>query len=279
MSPVYDALGRIAGSSKIARDITQQVRAADRLAKLNADLQRSNENLARSNEDLERFAFIASHDLQEPLRMITIYSQLLVKECDVAANESTTKYVDTIVSGTKRMRDLLADLLAYTSIGAQADQPATDVDLNSVLETASKNLTFSIAETGAVVDSEDLPTVIGHEAHFIPLFQNLIGNAIKYRAEAPPRIHIKVERTDADVRFSVADNGMGIAPAYHSKIFAAFKRLHGSGIPGTGIGLAICQRVVERYGGRIWVQSELGHGATFVFTLPAKIFRNGEIDG
>jgi PAS domain S-box-containing protein len=279
VSPVYDALGRIAGSSKIARDITQQVRAADRLAKLNADLQQSNENLARSNEDLERFAFIASHDLQEPLRMITIYSQLLVKECGVASNDSSTKYVDTIVSGTKRMRDLLADLLAYTSIGAQNDQPAAAVDLNSVLETASKNLTFSIAETGAAVESEDLPTVIGHEAHFIPLFQNLIGNAIKYRSEAPPRIHIAVDQTDSEVRFSVADNGIGIAPAYHTKIFAAFKRLHGGSIPGTGIGLAICQRVVERYGGRIWVQSELGHGATFVFTLPARIFRKGEIDG
>jgi PAS domain S-box-containing protein len=279
VSPVYDALGRIAGSSKIARDITQQVRAADRLAKLNADLQQSNENLARSNEDLERFAFIASHDLQEPLRMITIYSQLLVKECGVASNDSSTKYVDTIVSGTKRMRDLLADLLAYTSIGAQNDQPAAAVDLNSVLETASKNLTFSIAETGAAVESEDLPTVIGHEAHFVPLFQNLIGNAIKYRGEAPPRIHIAVERTGSEVRFSVADNGIGIAPAYHTKIFAAFKRLHGGSIPGTGIGLAICQRVVERYGGRIWVQSELGHGATFVFTLPSRILLKEEIDG
>lgn len=278
-SPVYDALGRIAGASKIARDITQQVRAAERLAKLNADLRESNENLARSNEDLERFAFIASHDLQEPLRMITIYSQLLVKECDVAPNELTTKYIDTIVSGTKRMRDLLADLLAYTGIGAQNDQPPTAVNLNRVLETASKNLTFSIAETGAIIESEDLPTVMGHEAHFIPLFQNLIGNAIKYRGAATPRIHIQVDRNGSEARFSVADNGMGIAPAYHTKIFAAFKRLHGSSIPGTGIGLAICQRVVERYGGRIWVQSELGHGATFVFTLPARIFQKEEIDG
>ncbi len=279
VSPVYDALGRIAGSSKIARDITQQVRAAERLAKLNADLQRSNENLARSNEDLERFAFIASHDLQEPLRMITIYSQLLVKECALELNDSTTKYVDTIVSGTRRMRDLLADLLAYTSIGAQNEQPPTDIDLNRVLNTAMQNLTFSINETGAVIESEVLPTAIGHEAHFVPLFQNLIGNAIKYRSEVPPRIRITAERTNGDVRFAVADNGMGIAPAYHVKIFAAFKRLHGNSIPGTGIGLAICQRVVERYGGRIWVQSELGHGATFLFTLPARIIRKGEKDG
>ncbi|HZU24694.1 MAG TPA: PAS domain S-box protein [Bryobacteraceae bacterium] len=268
ISPVYDALGRIVGASKIARDVTEQMRAAERLAELNDDLRRSNENLARSNEDLERFAFVASHDLQEPLRMIAIYSQLLLKVHRGEFDEQAAMCVDQITAGTQRMRDLLADLLAYAEVGAKTDAPVQTVDLNVVLDKVRQNLRAAIEDTGAVLTSDPLPTICAWEAHFVPLFQNLIGNAIKYRGEKPPRIHVSVREVEGVLQFCVADNGIGIAPDYHQKIFVPFKRLHGKNTPGTGIGLAICQRVVERYGGRIWVDSSPGQGAKFQFTAP-----------
>jgi signal transduction histidine kinase len=178
-------------------------------------------------------------------------------------------FLGNIESGTKRMRELLADLLAYAEIGARFDEPAQPVDLNLVVQKVRENLALAIGENRAVITVGRLPVVHGFESHFIPLFQNLIGNALKYRGDQPPHIDISAAGENTHMRICVADNGMGIAPEYHKKIFAAFKRLHGQKIPGTGIGLAICQRVVERYGGRIWVESELGHGAAFLFTLPA----------
>ena len=268
VSPLYDAVGRIVGASKIARDITGQVEASNRLAELNADLRRSNESLARSNDDLERFAFVASHDLQEPLRMITAYSQLLVRSYSGSLDPNATTFVDNIVGGTKRMRELLADLLAYTEIGAATDQPMDAVDLNGILEKVTQNLKVSIQENGASVTWDCLPIIRAHPAHFFSLFQNLAGNAIKYRSDEPPRIHVSVLENAGQLRFAVTDNGIGIAPEYHDKIFIPFKRLHDRKIPGTGIGLAICQRVVEKYGGKIWVDSQVGRGATFFFTLP-----------
>ncbi len=272
VSPLYDARGRVIGASKIARDITGRVQAAQRLAQLNADLQLSNDNLARSNEDLERFAFIASHDLQEPLRMITVYSQLVARTYSGLLGEQGAGFVNNIVGGTQRMRELLSDLLAYTEVGAELEQPMEPVDLNLVLEVVRQNLKVSISETGAVVTATDLPTLRAHRAHLVPLFQNLIGNAIKYRSSQTPRIHVAFEEVDGQLRFAVADNGIGIEPEYHEKIFVPFKRLHGKTIPGTGIGLAICGRVVERYGGRIWVESEAGRGSTFIFTLPGTLY-------
>jgi PAS domain S-box-containing protein len=278
VSPLYDGLGRIVGASKIARDITEQVRAAERLALLNADLQRSNERLARSNEDLERFAFIASHDLQEPLRMMTIYSQLLVKQLPGTVDDQAEMFVENIVGGAKRMRALLSDLLAFTEIGGRRDEPAQAVDLNIVLGKVRENLAASLQETDAVLTATPLPVLLADESQFVSLFQNLIGNALKYRGQDRPRIHISVSEEQGELRFCVADNGPGIAPEYHEKIFMAFKRLHGKSIPGTGIGLAICQRVVQRYGGRIWVESQAGQGSTFVFTLPQVIrYPQGEL--
>ena len=279
VSPLPDSLGRAIGASIIARDITEQVRAADQLAQLNADLLRSNENLARSNEDLERFAFVASHDLQEPLRMITIYSQLLVRSYPPELDVKAQGYVNNIVESTKRIRELLADLLAYTEIGSHTDKPAEAIDLNVVLDKVKANLKAPIDESGAVITADRLPALQVYEAHYIPLFQNLIGNAIKYRSQKPPRIHISFGEADGHLRFAVADNGIGIAPEYHHKIFGAFKRLHGKNIPGTGIGLAICKRIVERYGGHIWVQSEVGRGSTFHFTLPDARGRETMNDG
>jgi len=245
--------------------------ARDQLAGLNVDLAQSNEKLARSNEDLERFAFVASHDLQEPLRMITLFSQLLVRTYSVPAGEDAAGYVRNIVASARRMRDLLSDLLAYTDIGAGSLDSAQPVDLNGTLDHVLENLKVSIQESGAVITSESLPALRVHEGHFISLFQNLLANAIKYRSERTPEIQISFTRSDGMLKFSVRDNGIGIDPEYHARIFVAFKRLHGQNIAGTGIGLAICQRVVDRYRGRIWVESQAGHGATFIFTLPEEL--------
>jgi signal transduction histidine kinase len=233
-------------------------------------LQQSNENLARSNEDLERFAFIASHDLQEPLRMMAVFSQLLSRRYSGALQEEGLRYLENIIEGAKRMRDLLSDLLEYTQLSATMADPPEQVDLNLVVRKVLENLQASIDQSGAAIVSDPLPTISAYEAHMVPLFQNLIGNAIKYRSADPPRIHIGFTEVHGEYRFEVADNGMGIAPEYHAKIFVAFKRLHGKEISGTGIGLAICQRVTERYGGSIWVESELGKGSRFMFTLPGK---------
>ncbi|MES1257207.1 MAG: PAS domain S-box protein [Acidobacteriota bacterium] len=274
VSPLRDAAGRITGLSKIARDITQQVRATNRLASLNTDLKRSNDSLARSNEDLERFAFVASHDLQEPLRMIAIFTQLLLRTCPVPS-EQPAIYASHIVDGIQRMRELLADLLAYTEIGATADIPVEPVDLNIVVDKVRENLSAAIAESGAIIAAEALPVLNVSESDFISLFQNLIGNAIKYRSQRHPEIRITMDRKEGQLTFTVADNGIGIEPQYHERIFVAFKRLHGKKIPGTGIGLAICQRVAERYGGCIRVKSELDHGAAFIITLPEILTSGG----
>jgi PAS domain S-box-containing protein len=267
-SPLFDAFGRITGASKIARDITEQVKAAQRLEQLNADLRMSNERLARSNEDLERFAFVASHDLQEPLRMITAYSQLLVEKYDGPRDAEGAMFVENIVGGTSRMRELLADLLSYAEIGAGPEKPVAIVDLNGVVDNVRRNLQVAIDASGTRIRVDRLPSLRVYEGHFVSLFQNLLENAIKYRSDRAPDIRISFEQTPEHMCFAVADNGIGIASAYHEKIFSPFKRLHGRQIPGTGIGLALCRRVLERYGGRIWVESELGKGTTFIFTLP-----------
>ncbi len=231
-------------------------------------LKNTNENLARSNEDLERFAFVASHDLQEPLRMITTYAQLLIKTHRGELDPDASLFVDNIVQGTRRMRELLIDLLAYTEIRSGGEEPMEAVDLNLVLQKVKENLKASIDATGAMIVSGPLPTLSGYEGHFIPLFQNLIGNAIKYRSGEVPSIAIQVDDLGDRYQFSIVDNGIGIDPEYHERIFEVFRRLHGKKIPGTGIGLSICQRVVERYGGRIWVESREGRGSRFIFTLP-----------
>lgn len=268
ISPIHDELGRVVGASKIARDISAQVRAAEQIAKANAALKSSNERLARFNEDLERFAFVASHDLQEPLRMMTVYSQLLVRAFPGQPNGDVSKYIEYMIGGARRMRELLADLLAFAELGARGEQPTASTDLNLVLDKVTQNLKASIDETGAHITAEPLPVVNVYEGHFIALFQNLISNAIKYRSNMQPEVRVFVEQNNGDWRFGVADNGIGIDREYLDKIFVPFKRLHGGDIPGSGIGLAICQRVIERYGGRIWAESEAGRGSTFLFTLP-----------
>ena len=247
-------------------DISERKRAED-------ELHASNTALLRANEYLNQFAFAASHDLQEPLRMITSYSQLLLKGYRGQLDGEAETCIRFITEGTKRMRELLADLLAYTQVTGESHeaedvQERMTVNLNRVFQTAVENCKTTIAEASATVTSDALPLVNGHEPHFVQLFQNLIANGLKYRSDRPPRVHVSAERQNGLWRFAVKDNGMGIAPEYHKQIFGVFKRLHGKTIPGTGIGLAICQRVIERYHGQIWVESQPGDGATFYFTLP-----------
>ena len=226
------------------------------------------EELRRANENLNQFAFAASHDLQEPLRMITAFSQLLTMRYGGPLDEEAAKCVGYITEGTKRMSELLTDLLSYTRAGADSEESAGMIEFNEVFDEATRNLQTAITDSCAVVTRGPLPVVHGHGTHFLQILQNLIGNALKYHAARSPRVHVSAEKRNGEWRFAVADNGIGIAPEYQKQIFGVFKRLHGKAIPGTGIGLAICQRLVERYGGRIWVESQPDQGATFYFTLP-----------
>jgi PAS domain S-box-containing protein len=274
-APIRNDRGDILGVVLVFRDIAER-RAAEKLlaaqtaetARTAQELREANAALSRANEDLQQFAYAASHDLQEPLRMITSYAQLLLSNYRGELDGEPALCVDFISRGTARMRELLSDLLAYTQVGAEAGPQAELVDLNGVLQKALDNLKIAIEETNATVQSESLPAAYGHESHFVQLFQNLISNGIKYRGERAPRIYITSKGEGRNWRVSVSDNGIGIDPEYHDRVFGVFKRLHGKRIPGTGIGLAICQRVVQRYGGKIWVESTANQGATFYFTLP-----------
>jgi light-regulated signal transduction histidine kinase (bacteriophytochrome) len=204
--------------------------------------------------------------------MITTYSQLLVATHSQGENPEDARYLDYITNGTKRMRDLLADLLAYTEMAGQTEQPLETVNVSAVLQHAMETLSAQISETGAEIQVGNLPVVCANEGRMTSLFMNLLNNAIKYRSGASPQIRVWTETGEDEIVFAVADNGIGIAPEYRIRIFDAFKRLHGRDIPGTGIGLAICQRIVERYGGRIWVDSAVGTGSTFRFTLPISMW-------
>lgn len=228
--------------------------------------QRSQE-LTRSNAELEQMAYVASHDLQEPLRMVTSYLQLLVQRYGGRLDTDAHEFIGFAVDGAKRMQALIDDLLTYSRVGTKA-KPLEPVDCTPVVETALRSLRMVIEESGAQIEYGTLPTVLGDAAQLAQLFQNLIANALKFRADQPPRIQIRAEREDGFWRFEVQDNGIGIAPEYFDRIFVMFQRLHSrSTYPGTGIGLAICKKIVERHGGRIWVESEPGQGALFKFTL------------
>jgi len=256
-----DAEARVVSILEVNVDITERKAAEEALRVSNAAL-------LRANEDLNQFAFAASHDLQEPLRMITSYSQLLLKGYRGQLDGEASTCIEFITEGNKRMRALLADLLAYTQAAGDVQQAIRPVDLNRVFQTALRNCQTAMDEARAVITSDNLPAIPGYEPHFVQLFQNLISNGLKYRGERPPRIHVSAKLQDGLWRIAIQDNGIGIAPEYHKQIFGVFKRLHGRTIPGTGIGLAICQRVVERYGGQIWVESQVNEGATFYLTLP-----------
>jgi PAS domain S-box-containing protein len=225
--------------------------------------------LRRANQVLEQFAYSASHDLQEPLRNVKIFSELLSRRYTGKLDNQALEFLRQIRGGAHRMEMLIRDLLTYTQVG-MIDKDPGYVDANDAMRTAVANLEAAIAETGARVDAGSLPSVRIHQIQLQQVFQNLIGNAVKYhRQDCPPVVHTMARREEGHWLFSVTDNGIGIAPEYTERIFGLFKRLHnGDEYPGTGIGLALCQRIVERHHGRIWVESEPGKGSVFYFTLP-----------
>jgi signal transduction histidine kinase len=234
-----------------------------------AERQHREGQLQRANADLQQFAYVASHDLQEPLRMVTSYLQLLAQRYHAQLDADAQEFIGYAVEGAQRMQTLILDLLAYSRVETQ-DAEWTETDSAAVLELALSDLRLTVAESGAVVTHDPLPTVRAVAGQLRQVFENLISNALKFRGPEPPRIHLAAQRQGTEWVFSVRDTGIGLDPTQAERIFQMFQRLHTrKEYPGTGIGLAICKRIVERHGGRIWVESTPGQGATFFFTLPA----------
>lgn len=241
-------------------DVTERKQMEERLKQMTAELQ-------LSNTELEQFAYVISHDLQEPLRMVSSYTQLLAKRYGDKLDADADEFIAYAVDGAKRMQTLLHDLLEYSRVGTRG-KPFNLVNCEHIVEQAMANLKIAIEECGASVSYDVLPTIMGDEGQLVRLFQNLIGNAIKFRGKKAPQVHISAKRMDNIVTFSVKDNGIGIEPQHSQSIFEIFRRLHTrEEYPGTGMGLAICKKIVERHGGRISVQSQPGQGSTFYFSV------------
>jgi light-regulated signal transduction histidine kinase (bacteriophytochrome) len=233
------------------------------------DRKRAEEALRTTNAELQHFAYALTHDLQEPLRMVVNFTELLRREYAGKLGAEAEKFISYSVDGALRIEALLKALLAYWEVTEREQDSSAAVDSGAVLAKALLNLQAAIAQSGAVITSGPLPAVAADEVMLMQLFQNLISNSIKYRGAQTPAIHVSAERNAEGWLFAVRDNGIGIDPQDASRVFGMFKRLHGREIPGTGIGLALCKKLVERRGGRIWVESEAGQGATFKFTIPA----------
>lgn len=245
-----------------AADITERKKAEQ-------ELRQKTEELARSNQELEQFAYVASHDLQEPLRMITSYVQLLASRYKDKLDKDANEFIDFAVDGSNRMRTLIKSLLEYSRINRI--KPFEFIDLDDLLKDVLQNLSSQIKEANAIIKLEKMPVIYGDAVLMGQLFQNLITNAIKFKGEKDPQIEISYKKENKHYLFSVKDNGIGIQKEYVNKIFVIFQRLHRKDqYPGTGIGLAICKKIVERHQGKIWVESELGKGSTFYFTIPEK---------
>jgi PAS domain S-box-containing protein len=233
------------------------------------DLQRRTEDLVRSNAELEQFAYVASHDLQEPLRAVASYAQLLERRYAGRLDEEADKFIERITGAVARMQRLIRDLFAYSRVGRSGDTKSA-VDCNVLIQHVVDDLAAAVAESGAEISWSELPTVRVDPRQMRQLMQNLIGNALKFRGDVRPRVHVSAERSDSSWIYTVQDNGIGIDPQYFDRIFVIFQRLHGRrAYEGTGLGLALCKKIVEGHGGQIWVESEIGKGSAFRFRLPA----------
>ncbi|MDX1611457.1 MAG: ATP-binding protein [Candidatus Thermoplasmatota archaeon] len=265
MHPAMDPNQEVTGWRAMAEDITARRQAEGALAKYAADLE-------RSNRELQQFAYVASHDLQEPLRMVASYVQLLERRQADALDEDTRVFMEYIVEGVHRMRALIQDLLAFSEVDYTSG-PVAPVALSEVVEDVLAHLAPEIEATGARIEVHELPTVPGHRDQLADLFHHLLGNALKFQPEgATPEVTIEARVEGPNCRIDVHDNGIGIAPQHQQRIFTIFQRLHARDLyPGTGVGLALCRKIVERHGGRIGVESDLGQGTTFSFTLPTQL--------
>jgi PAS domain S-box-containing protein len=263
ITALRDEKGQLRGFGKITRDITARRKAEEHLMKTMTELK-------RSNDELEQFAYVASHDLQEPLRMVASYTELLAQRYEGRLDSDADEFIAFAVDGCHRMQGLIQDLLSYSRAGANGEA-LKEVSGEDALEKALRNLRATINESKAIVTHDSLPAILTNETQLVQVLQNLVGNAIKYRSTEAPHVHVAATKNgNHEWIFSVRDNGLGIAPEYFERIFILFQRLHGQKeFEGTGIGLAVCKKIVERLGGRIWVESQPGKGSTFFFTLPA----------
>jgi len=269
--PCFNEQNEIIGGLVTIQDITEKKNALEKFRKTARELKKTAEQLKRSNADLEQFAYIASHDLQEPLRMVTSYLQLIAKKYHNQLDSQADDFISFAVDGARRMQVLINDLLIYSRVDTKGRKFVLS-DFNKVIEIVKKNLKIAIEESGALIESDKLPVLSADQGQMVQLFQNLICNAIKFRGENPPYIKISSKKQDDNKWcFSVSDNGIGIDNAYADRIFMIFQRLHlRSEYPGTGIGLSVCKKIVERHEGKIWMVSGEDGGTTFHFCLPDK---------
>jgi PAS domain S-box-containing protein len=271
ITALRDKTGRLCGFAKVTRDITERKKSEEALAETIGELK-------RSNDELQHFAYVASHDLQEPLRMVASYTQLLAQRYKGRLDTDADEFIAYAVGGCNRMQDLIQDLLTYSRAGTSGNGKALlKVSSENVLKEALANLQGTIEVSGAVVTHDSLPTLTTDDTQLVQVFQNLVGNAIKYRGAEVPHVHVSATKNGGNEWiFSVRDNGLGIDPQYFDRIFVLFQRLHGrEEFKGTGIGLAICKKIVERQGGRIWVESQPEKGSTFFFALREREGKNG----
>lgn len=259
-----------------AREVQDSLRTLNgelehRIQEQAAALAQANDACEQSNVQLQQFAYVASHDLQAPLRGISGFAQFLKQDYRNKLDENADEYIEQIVASAQRMQQLINDLLAYSRVESRA-RAIAPTNLASVFDDSIALLKTQIEEAGSVVTCGELPAVVGDAAQLSQLFQNLIGNAVKFHADDAPRVHVSAERTGTAWTICVRDNGIGIEAKHHERVFEIFRRLHTQEqYPGTGIGLAVCRRIVKRHGGRIWVESDVGQGCAFCFTLPDRV--------
>ena len=254
--------------------LKQQLSERDRSeAELRTEFERRVEErtaaLQHTVEDLRQFAYVSSHDLQEPLRTILSYARLIQSRYENKLDSDAHEFLEYIADAATRMNTLVHDLLAYSRVANADKLPMRRVDINGVVAGVQLKLAKDISESGGKITTGQLPTVLADEIQVGLVFENIVANAIKYRGAKPPEVLISAEERGDVCQFSISDNGIGIDPAYHDRVFGLFKRLHGREVPGSGLGLAICRKIIEKHGGRIWVESEVGRGSVFYFTLPA----------